>query len=277
MLKKAIIPIAGKGSRLAPLTAAVPKALFPLVDSRGRCRAILHWIAAQAAQAGIEELAIVASPPQRAILADYLEAAAEYDPPMPAGIQIIIQPQSAGFGDAVACARPFIQDQPFMLLLGDHICLGQTGAPSCAAQVARAFVGRGAAAMVAVQEVAPEQLALVGAARGVPLGDGLYRCSKFIEKPSLQQAAAQLRTDDLPENRFLAHAGIYIFSPEIFDCLDEARQNLSAPAELELAAAQSILLKRHANDYYLIRIKGQALDVGTAENFASAQAAFRQG
>ncbi len=307
---KAVIPIAGQGRRMLPLSAAVPKALLGLVDGAGRCRAVLHWTAAQAAAAGAAELAIVMSPSQEAIVRAYLSAARGVQPAMPPGITLIVQDRPLGFGDAVLRARQFVGNDNFLLLLGDHVYTGDSQVRA-AAQVVRAFEQAGrltaalqtACAMIGVQQVGVEELSRVGVCAGEPVGARIYRCTAFIEKPSAVQAQQSLRTPGLPEDSFLAHAGIYAFTSEIFDCLAELAAKTGAKMgampsplsgegmcpptcvavnaagrhatpELQLADAQSLLLSRHPHDYYLYHIDAAACDVGTPEGYATALARF---
>ena len=362
-IRKAVIPIAGAGTRLAPLTHVVPKALFPLVDAQDRCRPVLHWIAAQAAAAGVTDLAIVLSPAQLPMVRAYLDslgAAAGRSakpsrlarvltaaaPPLPRRIELLVQDRPAGFGDAVLQAQAFVGKERFLLLLGDHVYLPQ--GPSCPQQVAAAFARCGGAAMIGVQPVSADDLPRVGVAAGEPLAatnskcpppragatlaagatlkrseaklggvppcdaPAVYRCRAFIEKPTLAQARRTLLTPGLPPGKYLAHCGIYAFTDEIFDCLRalaarsgrpqarsidvppqarstagrlQARSTVGgsrraqspAPAELELAAAQSLLLHRHGQDYYLCRIAGTALDTGTPATYARACETFHRG
>lgn len=276
MIEKAIIPIAGMGSRLAPLTAAVPKAMFPLVDAQGRCRPVIHWILAQACAAGAGQAAIIVSPAQREILERYLQAAAGQGSDLPSAIEFIVQPQPAGFGEAVLRAQPFTGHDDFLLLLGDHVYLSPPGGPACAAQVSQAFNQHDAAAMVSMRVVDESQLAAVGVARGEPLDAAIYRCTDFAEKPDVSLARQRLVTPGLSRGHYLAHGGIYAFDAEIFDCLAQLASQPRA-GELQLADAQSVLLARHPQRYFLLRLGGRALDTGTPQGYAQAQQAFAAG
>jgi len=162
-----------------------------------------------------------------------------------------------------------------MVLLGDHVRIASAGRPPCAAQVAEAFARRQAAAMIGVHTVGPEALPRMGVARGKPAGNGVYLCTDFVEKPDPATARRRLRTEDLPEDRFLAHCGIYIFTTDILDCLAElAAPGRPAEAELELADAQAMLLERRPESYYLCRVAGRAYDAGTPTGYREAQVAL---
>lgn len=268
VIRKAIIPVAGLGTRLLPISSAVPKALLPLVLADGRVRPVVHLICAESAAAGVEQIALVVMPGQEELFGRYFAAARQAgDRDVPARIECV-PAEPKGFGFAVAQGRRFVGREPFLVLLGDHVHLAEPGRPCCAAQVAAAFARRGGAAMIGMQTVGPDQLHLVGAARGQDLGEGVYRCTDFVEKPTVQTARRTLRTAGLADDEFLAHCGIYAFSAEIFDCLAAVAADLPNGKELQLADAQSLLLKRHPDDYYLLRVAGRALDTGTPQCYA---------
>ncbi|MCD6365354.1 MAG: hypothetical protein J7M14_05710 [Planctomycetes bacterium] len=266
MIGKALIPIAGLGTRLLPVSGAVPKAMFPLVDSLGRITCVLHRICAEVKAAGVEQVGLIVSPGQEEVCRAYFAAASGAED-LPGRIEYIVQEIPAGFGDAVALGSGFIGDESFLVLLGDHVHISAGDSPPCAAQVAKAFDTRGGAAMIGVQAVNADELPRVGTVRGEPLDGGVYRCTHFVEKPRTAEQRAALVTPGLEDGTYLAHCGIYGFTAEIFDCLAEAAR-AGAPEELELSNAQSILLERHPNDYYLLRISGLSLDTGTPAGYA---------
>lgn len=276
-IRKAVIPAAGLGTRLRPVTFAVPKAMLPIVDRADRVLPVVHYILAEAAGAGAEQAAVVVCPAHEALLAEYLAAVRrEGCAELPAEIELVIQQEPLGFGHAVLLAADFVGDQPFLLLLGDHVHIAADGRPPCAAQVAAAFARTGGAATVGMQPVGPDELPRVGVARGEPIGRGVFRCADFAEKPDLETARARLATPGLAADRFLAHCGIYAFSPLVFELLAElAARRRPQVGELQLADAQSMLLKRHPREYYLLEIAGRSYDTGTPAGYAAAQAAFR--
>lgn len=294
-ISKAVIPVAGLGTRMLPMSAVLPKCLFPLTDASGRCRPILHWLCDQARTAGVQEVAVVVSPGQHELIARYMKAAcsggdySQADPPLPT-LHYVIQDRPAGFGDAVLRAEPFVGRYPFLLLLGDHIYVTAPGQPSCVQQVAAAFSQHKPAAMVGMQAVPEAELPRVGVARGVPIPPTpqptanaepapehpatVYRCTDFVEKPTVQQARERLVTPALPEGQYLAHAGVYAFGSAIFDCLGATPPD--AKGELQLADAQSLLLQKRPQEYLLCHIQGRAYDTGNPQGYAAAQAAMAQ-
>jgi UTP--glucose-1-phosphate uridylyltransferase len=263
-----------------PVSSVVSKAMFPLVDRRNKIRSVLHVICQQAASAGIDVIGIVVSPWQTAMVREYFKAVQQSNPSsLPAvDIKYIVQTSPRGFGDAVIQTADFVGDEPFMLLLGDHVYVEDRDRPSCPAQVAKAFDSMGGVAMIGMQPVSTEELSKVGVAAGVQIKRNIYRCTDFVEKPDLLTARQRLVTNGIPSDAFLAHCGIYIFSPEIFDCLQQLSDMIKTPGkEIELAEAQNMLLKRYPNKYFLCKISGRAYDIGTPGCYANAQAAFRSG
>ena len=269
LIHKAIIPVAGLGTRLLPVTSVLPKALLPLIGYDGRIKSVLQVILEQVIAAGIDDVALVISPGQAEMLERYLNAARsmENSTPLP-HILFIEQTSPRGFGDAVLCGAGFVGREPFLVLLGDHIQIAKKGAEPCIHQVINAFERVEGAAMVGVHEVTESELSRVGVAKGELLGEGIYRCVDFVEKPGVEAAIRRLRTPGLGEGIFLGHCGIYAFSSEISDCLQEEVQNKSdSGGEVELASAQQRLLQRHPMDYYLFRIAGKAYDTGTPQGY----------
>lgn len=277
MIKKAIIPVAGKGTRLMPVTSVVPKVLFPLVDCDGKIQCLMQILLEQTISTGIEQVGIVVSPNQINIIKQFLDSilTGGYSR-VPAKIEYIIQSSPKGFGDAVLKAVDFIGDDSFILLLSDHLSIEESGTPTCISQVTEAFDSSDGVAMIGVQKVTADVLSKVGVTRGINLYDNIYLCSDFIEKPDLYTANKFLITDGLPEGKYLAHCGIYIFTPEIFDCLSNVGESAKRNGrEIELADAQSLLLKRCPGQYHLCEITGRAYDIGTPIGYAQTQIAFR--
>lgn len=259
---------------MRPWTYVLPKAMLPLADRDGLVRPILHWILAEAASGGIERAAVVVSPDARGIMQDYISAVrGTGTEDLPADVQFIEQENPRGLGDAVLCAADFIRGEPCIVYLGDHIHFLHSQTLSCSAQVVEAYQSCGGSAMIGVQIVDDAGLSLVGVCRGEPLGDGVYRCTKIVEKPMLQVARKQLSTPGLADGNYLAHNGIYLFSGEIFDCLQELAASAGRSGELGLTDAQQLLLKRHDDAYYLKLTTGLTFDAGTPAGYAATQSA----
>jgi UTP--glucose-1-phosphate uridylyltransferase len=130
--------------------------------------------------------------------------------------------------------------------------------------------------MIGMQPVSTEELSKVGVAGGIQIQQDIYRCTDFAEKPDPLTARQKLVTDGLPKGTFLAHCGIYVFAPEIFDCLVALGPTAQkSRKEIELADAQGVLLKKYPKEYFLYKIAGRAYDLGTPAGYTDAQAAFR--
>lgn len=276
-IKRAVIPVAGLGTRMGPITQSVPKCMFPLVDARRRLRPLLHHACMEASAAGIDNVAIVAGPRQTDLLHRYFNTASKDNVgELPVNIEFLSQPQPRGLGDALMQAEYYAAGEPLMMLLGDYAWRAGDQARCCAAQVADAFAERGGAAMVGMTVVGAEDLSRLGVARGRLLGDNVYACEDLIEKPSPAVAKQRLVSPDLQAGRYLAHGGIYVFTPAIFDCLRElSRGYRPGGEELQLTAAQQMLLKRRPGEYFLVRIEGRCIDCGSPAGYADAFAAVR--
>ena len=276
-VKKALVPIAGRGTRMGPLARVFPKALWPLIDQDGRPRPVLHFIIREALSAGIEHIGLIVSDDHMEFVQRYLRAcAAITNTSSRRRIECIVQEEPKGFGHAVACGSEFVDGDPFMLLLGDHLHVTHDMRPTCAQQVASAFAAEKAVAMVGVYTVGPDKLSSVGVAAGEHVGKSIYRCTEFVEKPSVDMARRHLVTEGLQPDEFLAHCGIYIFTCDIFECLRcLMRSKRSRNEEVELAAAQAMLLEQQAHDYYLVRVSGRVYDTGCPAGYLRAQRAFQ--
>lgn len=272
-IRKALIPVAGRGTRMGPLAQVVPKAMFPLVDAAGRVRPVVHWICAEAAGAGIHQVALIVSPGHLETIRGYFSVVAGQASDLPREI-VYIPAEPLGFGYAVLQGEAFIGGEPFVVFLGDHVHQAEANSPPCAAQVVAAFESRPGSAMIGMQVVGPEDLPRVGVAAGEPLDRHVYRCTALMEKPDLAAALTHLITPGLGPDRFLAHGGIYVFSPQIFDCLRAVQARYPTGTDLPLADAQVELLARRRQDYYLVEIAGRVFDTGTPLGYATAQAAF---
>lgn len=271
----ALIPVAGKGTRLAPISSIIPKGMLPLVGPSNDIFSVLHVIVKQVLQAGVERIGVIVSPGQQDMFRQYFAAVDDHEGEnFSAIIEYIIQPTPNGFGDAIFRGADFVGKESFILLLGDHIQIPDSGSRGCTEQVIEAFAAQDCAAMIGVQTVNARDLSKVGVCRGAREAENIYRCTHFIEKPCLSSALDCLVTEGLQAETFLAHCGIYAFSSEIFKCLKDIKTQ-QEDKEIELADAQSLLLETYPEKYFLCKIRGRAYDVGTPAGYAEAQGAFR--
>ena len=251
-IRKAVIPAAGFGTRFLPATKAQPKEMLPIVDTPA-----IQYIVKEALDSGIEEILIITGRSKRAI-EDHFDSSVELEELLQkqgknkqlamvkdlADIKIhfIRQKSPRGLGDAVLCAKAFIGDEPFAVLLGDDIvynpekpCLQQL--MDCYEQHPGIILG--------AQFVPNEKVSSYGLVSGEPLADNLYRVHGLVEKPSVDKA---------PSN--LAVLGRYILTPDIFDILENTKPGVGNEVQLTDALAAS------KTDTYALAYEGVRYDTG---------------
>lgn len=266
-IRKAVIPAAGFGTRFLPATKAQPKEMLPIVDTPA-----IQYIVKEALDSGIEEILIITGRSKRAI-EDHFDSSVELEELLQrqgknkqlamvkdlADIKIhfIRQKSPRGLGDAVLCAKAFIGDEPFAVLLGDDIvynpekpCLQQL--MDCYEQHPGIILG--------AQFVPNEKVSSYGIVSGEPLADNLYRVHGLVEKPSVDKA---------PSN--LAVLGRYILTPDIFDILENTKPGVGNEVQLTDALAAS------KTDTYALAYEGVRYDTGDKLGYlkATVEYAFR--
>jgi UTP--glucose-1-phosphate uridylyltransferase len=291
-IRKAVIPIAGRGTRQLPATWAVPKALMPVLDMDGLAKPVIHLLMNEAFSAGVEQVALVVSPGQADPLRGYFRGFDEAlldavsDKPhlrrlseqldlWKGRIEYVEQPSPEGFGHAVWCAKDWVGKEPFLLMLGDYVFVSNQ-ARSCAQQLAEVFNRFAPAAATGMYICDAAALPRVGVMRGqaVEGEPGLYRAERIVEKPSLEQARRELTTPGLPPGHWLAHFGSYAFAPAVFDVLDEmVKGNIRLRGEIQLTDAQERLRGAGA-PYFGQVIDGLAYDAGISDGWFAAQQAM---
>ncbi|MBN1345796.1 MAG: UTP--glucose-1-phosphate uridylyltransferase [Phycisphaerae bacterium] len=291
-VRKAIIPIAGRGTRQLPATWAIPKAMMPMVDRDGLAKPLLHLLIAEAFSAGIERVALVVSPGQQGDVERYfrrfdddlvqalvnkpeLLAVSEQLGDWGRRVECIEQPTPEGFGHAVWCAKDWLGNEPFLLMLGDYLFVSDEPR-SCAQQVVDVFEQHRPAAISGMYACDAETLPRVGVMRGRPLDDrsDLFVSQLIVEKPSLQRARAEIVTPGLPPNTWLAHFGNHVFTSAIMDELDTmVRQNIRERGEIQMTAAQERLRAAGA-PYLALLVSGRAYDAGIPAGWLQAQQAL---
>jgi UTP--glucose-1-phosphate uridylyltransferase len=288
-VRKAVITAAGRGTRHYPATNAVQKEMFPLVDRDGVTKPTIQLVVEEALSAGIQEVCIVTSPGADAQIRAHFQPIPDANLPayqgkawaleqserladMAARISYATQETPEGFGHAVHCARGFVGEEPFLLMLGDHVYISREER-SCARQVTDRFTACGAT-VTAVQQTPASQLHLFGTIQGEPTGTpGLYRAAALYEKPSPECAREHLATPGLPPDTYLCLFGLYAFTPGIFSCLEEqissdARQH----GEIQLMSAQAML--RDREPYFACEVNGRRYDMGVPEGYIETQMAL---
>ena len=286
-VRKAVIAAAGRGTRHYPASSVVPKEMFPLVDRDGVTKPILQMVVEEAFHSGIEEICIVAAPGKNSlyqqhftqteatIAQDWTRLQSEKLAELGKHISFVLQDEPQGFGDAVFRAREFVGDEPFLLLSGDHVFVSDTK-DRCARQLIAAFEELPFDALTGVQPNPESLLHLFGIIRGAPfdVDRGIYRAQRIIEKPSIDQARKELATDGLPMGNYLAHFGMHIFTPAIFDAMEYMiKQNIRSNGEIQLTAAQEHL-RQQTNNYGCMIVRGQRCDTGIPYGLLESQLAL---
>jgi UTP--glucose-1-phosphate uridylyltransferase len=258
-VKKAIIPAAGLGTRFLPATKAMPKEMLPIVD-----KPTIQYIIEEAVASGIEDIIIVTGKGKRAI-EDHFDNSFELEQNLiekgkfellsevqkssqMADIHYIRQKEPKGLGHAIWCARKFIGNEPFAVLLGDDIV--QADKP-CLKQLIEQYE-RYQASVLGVQKVPMEEVSRYGIVNGNEIGERFFSVNSLVEKPKMEEA---------PSN--LAIMGRYILNPRIFDILGD--QGPGAGGEIQLTDAIAGLNRYEA--VYAYDFEGTRHDVGEKMGF----------
>ncbi len=253
-VRKAVIPAAGLGTRVLPASKAMPKEMLPIVD-----KPAIQYIVEEAVAAGITEILIITNR-GKGLLEDHFDRAPELEAalersgktamleevrriPELANIYYVRQKVTRGLGHAIACARSFVGDEPFAVLYGDDVILGED--PACG-QLIRAQEALGGC-VVGVKEVSREAIRKYSSLKVTPLRDNWFRCTDMIEKPA-------------PGEEFSLYSilGRCVLTPEIFDILD--RTAPGAGGEIQLTDAMAEIARKEG--VTAVDFTGRRYDMG---------------
>ncbi len=265
-VKKAIIPAAGLGTRFLPATKSQPKEMLPIVD-----KPTLQYIIEEAINSGIEEILIITGRNKKSI-EDHFDKSVELELELEqkgkqemlemvrdisnmVNIHYIRQKEPKGLGHAIHCAKSFIGNEPFAVLLGDDIVDCET---PCLKQLIGAY-NEYKTSILGVQEVAKEDTNKYGILDVKHIEDRVYKVKDMVEKPSVEEA---------PSN--VAILGRYIITPAIFDILEN--QEPGKGGEIQLTDALKTLGKQEA--IYAYNFEGRRYDVGDKFGFLEATIDF---
>lgn len=291
-VRKAVITAAGRGTRQYPASTAVQKEMFPLVDRDGLTKPVIQIIGEEAIDSGIEEICIITQPGEEKLYREYFRrlsdemvrsfrgkdwAILESEKLGSFGERLHFAEQASpeGFGHAVYQARKFAGDEPFLLMLGDHVYISDVK-DRCARQLIKVYEQYMLEAATSVQPTIEKLLPLFGTIKGEPIdaGKGIYRAGLIIEKPSAEVAREQLTTPMLPAGNYLCHFGMHAFSPRIFDSLEYLIvNNLREKGEIQLTAAQEHL-RQQTDKYWAVHIQGARYDTGIPYGLMETQLAL---
>ena len=263
---KAIIPAAGLGTRFLPATKAQPKEMLPIVD-----KPTLQYIIEEAVDSGIEEILIITGRNKQSI-EDHFDKSIELELELEkkgkddllkmvrrisdmVNIHYIRQKEPKGLGHAIYCARSFIGNEPFAVMLGDDVVDAET---PCLAQMIQVY-NEYKTTVLGVQEVPRSEVDKYGIIDGKAIEERIYKVKDLVEKPS---------PDESPTN--IAILGRYIISPQIFEILEHTAPGKGG--EIQLTDALRTLVSQEAMYAYIF--EGKRYDAGDKMGFLQATVEF---
>ncbi|MDD3711554.1 MAG: UTP--glucose-1-phosphate uridylyltransferase GalU [Patescibacteria group bacterium] len=262
-IRKAIMPVAGFGTRFLPATKAQPKEMLPVVD-----KPVIQYLVEDAVSAGIEEIIFVTGRGKRAI-EDHFDCSFELEQTLVeknkldlvakikkidslAKFSYVRQAIPLGDGHAINCAEHLVFDEPVLIMFGDTLY----DAPISPVKQIIDLYYRYQDSVVGLSEVDKNEVNKFGVIDGLDLGEGNYEIKKFVEKPDIDKA---------PSN--LAAVGLYVITPEVFKTLKNMKSGKSG--EIRLADAFDLMLSNN-RPLYGKKIEGEWLDTGDKLNFIKA-------
>ena len=263
IVRKAVMPVAGLGTRVLPATKAIPKEMLPVVD-----RPAIQYVVDEALEAGIEHIVFVTGRNKGAI-EDYFDRAYELETTLqekkkadvlddlkarllkPGAASFVRQQAPLGLGHAIWCARDIIGNEPFAILLPDVIVKADR---SCLAQMVDAYDKVGGN-IIAVDEVPEERVSSYGVIAPKGRDGNIIEMSGMVEKPSRDEAPSRLKI-----------TGRYILQPEIFGLLED--QGAGAGGEIQLTDAMVRLMDRQT--FHAVEFDGQDYDCGSKAGYFEA-------
>lgn len=265
-VKKAIIPAAGLGTRFLPATKAQPKEMLPIVD-----KPTIQYIIEEAVASGIEEILIITGRNKKCI-EDHFDKSIELEIELEKSgkdellemvrnisdmvdIHYIRQKEPRGLGHAIHCAKTFVGDEPFAVMLGDDVVESEV---PCLKQLMDCFQEYNTT-ILGVQKVPENEVNKYGIVDGIHIENRVYKVKDLVEKPSVEET---------PSN--VAILGRYIITPQIFEILENTKPGKGG--EIQLTDALKILISREA--MYAYNFEGRRYDVGDKLGFLQATIEF---
>lgn len=262
-VKKAVIPAAGYGTRFLPATKAQPKEMLSIVD-----KPAIQYIVEEAVAAGIEEILIINGRNKESIV-NHFDKSPELENALEksgkdeflelvqsisgmANVHFVRQKEMKGLGHAIHCAKAFVGNEPFAVLLGDDIVYNDE--KPCLKQLTEVYEEKGCS-VVGVQTVDPSQVDKYGIIAGDKIGERTYKLTDMVEKPAV---------DEAPSNA--AILGRYILTPEVFGHLENTKPGKGG--EIQLTDALHSLLKEQG--IYAYDFEGARYDTGDKLGFLKA-------
>lgn len=262
---KAVIPAAGLGTRVLPATKSMPKEMLPIVD-----KPAIQYIVEEAVRSGITDILIITNR-GKGLIEDHFDRVPELEARLTqsgpekeeilkdiigiahkANFFFVRQKETRGLGHAVGCARSFVGNEPFAVLYGDDVVIGEE--PACG-QLIRAYeeYGKG---VLGVKEVSPEAISKYSSLKVSPLKNNWFSCTDMVEKPSPEQVLS-----------LYSILGRCVLTPEIFDILDTTEPG--AGGEIQLTDAMRTLARR--DGMIAVEYSGTRYDMGNKLGIMKAQ------
>ena len=267
-IRKVVIPAAGFGTRFLPETKAMPKEMLPIVD-----KPTIQYIVEEILDSGIKEILIISGHAKRAI-EDHFDSSPELESHLRESgkeellrdirkisdikVHYVRQPYMRGLGDAILCAKDFIDNEPFGVILGDDVVYTGDGEPALR-QLMDQYEKTGST-IIGCQMVPEEQVSSYGIIDGVATNDAdLVRAMDMIEKPSIDEAPSRL-----------AALGRYVITPDVFAILEEMKPGKGG--EIQLTDALRVMARN--GSVYAYNFKGKRYDTGNKLGYLKAVMEF---
>ncbi len=237
-IRKAVIPAAGMGTRVLPATKSMPKEMFPIVD-----KPAIQYIVEEAVNSGIEEILIITNR-GKGIIEDHFDYSPELEQallkggknefydivtaiPKLANITYVRQKETKGLGHAISCAKSFVGDEPFAVLFGDDVIVGEDPA---VAQLIRVYekYGKG---VLGVKEVPKSEIHKYGSLKVDRLEGNVFSCTDMVEKPATEAEVLS----------YYSILGRCVLPPEIFSILETVKPGVGG--EIQLTDAMKVLAR----------------------------------
>ncbi|HKE22513.1 MAG TPA: sugar phosphate nucleotidyltransferase [Bryobacteraceae bacterium] len=254
-IRKAVITAAGKAQRALPLQT--------LIDSDGEEKSVLQILVEQALDAGVEEVGIVVWPGDESRYSESVAASVR------GRLHFVPQPQPLGYAHALYCAQDFVAAEPFLHLVGDHLCV-PSGPEPCALRIMQ-IAAEERCAVSAVQATRESLLPHYGTAGGrrVAGRQDLYRVETVIEKPTPTEAEQRLHSPGMRAGHYLCFFGMHVLTPAVMDLVG---QMLASEPAVTLSAALADFARR---EQYLALVSGdRRYDLGARYGLLTAQLAL---
>jgi UTP--glucose-1-phosphate uridylyltransferase len=265
MIKKCLFPVAGYGTRFLPATKSMPKEMLPIVN-----KPLVQYGVEEAALAGLSTIGFVTGRGKRAI-ADHFDISYELEAEIKGSgkesllnsIRDLIdhndfsftrQNHMKGLGHAILSGRNLIGDDPFAVVLADDLCVAAEDGEGVLAQMVKIY-NQFRCSVVAIQEVPADQVDKYGVIAGEDMGNGLYRVTDMVEKPSKENA---------PSN--LAIIGRYILTPDIFAKIEQTKPGKNG----EVQITDALMKQAQEGCVMAYKFRGTRFDCGSIEGFVEA-------